>query len=404
MRHCPPVIPILALCFMAGPGRSEPELDALLEQVAFRDTIRTRSEAALVDESTALEQARTHARAPSDYGLELRPSISDNDAGLALRIYLPDRWSKKRLREQLTVAARSEQLRVATMEWEDIVSVYRNFCTYRMLNQQLALIEKELRYVEPYLERADRSVELNQLPVSERARLYSSYLALLNDRNELAASLLEVRQQLMLLLGPDTDIDKLSSTAVVSMPSQMEIESLLRIALEKRSDYQRLGSDIRAMQLAEEAARTEDGFHLKYIQPAYRVDYDDGSNGWELSASFILPWGSRNPDIAVYRQQQILSRAAQTQQRHLIEGRLRVLLAISESYYKQVAMQNQRLKPVLNRLNEDLTVLADVPLEQIRDTLSIRKRILDTSLLSVESKYRAEILAIDLTEELGGGQ
>ena len=89
--------------------------------------------------------------------------------------------------------------------------------------------------------------------------------------------------------------------------------------------------EIRSMQLAADAARAEDGFRLKYIQPAYNVGYDDGDSGWELSASLVLPWGTRNPDIAVYQSQQAFSLAAQAEQRRLIEDRLRVLLDTADA-------------------------------------------------------------------------
>lgn len=395
----------LSVLFCIGSAAaSDQDLAALMERAELRETIRNRSGGALLDESTALEQARTQARSRSDYGLELRPGVSDNDVRLALRVYLPDRWSKKRLREQLVLASQSEQLRVAALEWQDIVSVYRDFCSYRMLKKQLALLDKELQFINPYLTQADQSVELRQLTVADRARLYSTYLALLNDRYEVENALLDSRRRLKTVLGPNAHLDNLSATAVITMPSQLEIESLLRSALENRADYRLLNAEVRAMQLAEEAARTEDGFRLKYIQPAYNVDYKDGSSNWELSASLVLPWGTRNPDIAVYQSQQALSLAAQTEQRRIIEDQLRVLLDTADDHYAQTVEQNRRIQPVIDQLNADLEQMAGVLLEQIRDVLSIRERMLGASLQAAEANCRSEILAVDLAEELGGWQ
>ena len=252
--------------------------------------------------------------------------------------------------------------------------------------------------------RAQQEFEHELLAIGDRARLYSSYLALLNDRNELENSLFDARRRLKMVLGPNASLESLSSLVVIAMPSQLEIESLLRSALEKRADYRLLAAEVRAMQLAEEAARTEDGFRLKYIQPAYNVGYDGGDTGWELSASLVLPWGTRNPDIAVYQSQQVLSMAAQAEQRKIIEDRLRVLLDTAEAHYTQISEQNRRIQPVISRLNADIETLVAFPLEQIRDVLSIRERILDASLQSAESKCRAETLAVDLAEELGGWQ
>ncbi len=402
LRTCAIVLPALCCISSTVLATSDQTLSALMEQASFHDTIRNQNAGALIDESTELEQSKTFARSRSDYGLELRPSISDEDVGLALRVYLPGRWSKKRLHEQLTLAARSEQLRIKTLEWKDVIAIYRDFCTYRMLKQQLALTENEIRFIEPYLKKADQAVTLNQLAVSDRARLYSTYLALANDQADLGNNFLDAQRRIRMVVGPDADLEQLSTMAVIDIPSQLEIKSLLKTALEQRSDYRQFGIDLRAMQLAEEAARSEDGFRLKYLQPAYRVDYDNGSSGWELSTSIVLPWGTRNPDIAVYQHQQALFIAAQDQQRRIIEDRLRVMLDMANAYYMQVAEQKKRTGPVIRQLNEDLEVLADVPLEQVRDLISVRERMLDAALQSAKFEYMAETITVDLAEELGG--
>lgn len=397
-----PLSLLLASACFSGPAfATVPDLEGLMEQASLRGTIRSRNESALVEELTAVEQARTSARSRSDYGVELRPSISDNDAGLALRVYLPDRWSKKRLQEQLALAAEAEQLRVAALQWSDVVMVYREFSTYRRLQRQIAVTDEELRFIEPYLRLADASVERNELAVNDRARLYSSYLDLLNDRYELGNAFLETRRTLRLVLGPDADLDRLAGTARIEMPSQLEIKTLLRDALEQRADYRRLGVEMHSMQLAEEAARNEDGFRLKYIQPAWRVNYNDGSDGWEVSAAIVLPWGTRNPDIAVYQHQQALFQAALSQQERLIEDRLRATLELANAYYAHASEQQRRIRPVLETLSRDLEGMAGIPLSQVRDVLAIRERMLDASLQAADTSFRSELLAIDLAEELG---
>jgi hypothetical protein len=395
----------LAALSVAGPAAAASDSTAqqnLADQASFQAAIRSRNEGALIEASTELEQSETFARSRSDYGLELRPSVSDDDVGLALRINLPDQWNHKRMKEQLILAARSEQLRVASLEWEDIVSVYRDFCTYRMLQKQIAMTAAELRFIEPYLKKADQSVERNQLTVSERARLYSTYLALANDHNEQINEFLDIQRRIRALTGPEADLEKYSAMTVIKMPAQLEIETLLQQALKQRADYRQFNTHLRAMQLAEEAARGEEGFRLKFLQPAYRVNYDDGTDGWEVSASFTLPWGTRNPDIAVYQNQQALDLAAQAQQRKTIEDQLRVTLDMANAYYAQAADQKRRITPVLQLLSKDLELLEGGPLEQIRDLISIRERMLDAALQSAESDCRAETLAIDLAETLGG--
>jgi hypothetical protein len=388
---------LLSVIFCIGPA-------APAEQDILLDTIRSRTDSALIEESTAVEQARTRAQS-SGFTLELRPEISDTDKGVALRLNLPGLWNITRLRERLTVAARSEQLRVAALEWQDILSVYRSFCTYRMLQKQVTLTEEELSFIKPWLEQADRSVELRQLAVSDRARLYSSYLALLNDSSSRTAALLDVKRRLLMALGPDADLETLSAAAVIPMPSRLEAAALLPAALEQRADYRRLGEEIRATQLAEKAARSEDGFRVKYVQSAYREGRFGESDSWEVSAAIAIPlWGARNPDIALYHQQQLLARAEQTQQRQLIEERLRVLLNICDAYSEETAGRDRRLKPVIEQLNADLQQITDVPLKEIRTLLAVREQILDASLQTAESECRSELLAIDLAGELGGWQ
>ena len=85
-----------------------------------------------------------------------------------------------------------------------------------------------------------------------------------------------------------------------------------------------------------------------------------------------------------------------------IEDRLRVTYDMADAYYTQLAAQKKRTAPLLKTLNEDLSILAHAPLDQIRDLISIRERMLDAALQSVESECLAETIAVDLAQELGG--
>ncbi|MCK5676509.1 MAG: hypothetical protein KAH99_05795, partial [Verrucomicrobia bacterium] len=114
---------------------ADQDLAAIMRKGNLHEAIRIRSESVLLDELTALEQAEAQAKSRSEYGLELRPRVTNSEVGLALRIYLPDRWSKDKLREQLALVAESEQLRVAALDWQEVMAVYRDFCAYRMLRR-----------------------------------------------------------------------------------------------------------------------------------------------------------------------------------------------------------------------------------------------------------------------------
>ncbi len=378
-----------------------PVLSVWATEPDLREAIRVRSESVLLEESTALEQAEAQARTRSEYGLELRPRVTESSVGLALRIYLPDRWNKDNLRNQLAWVTVSEQLRVAALEWDDLMEVYRTFCTYRMLNKQQILFEQELRRLAPRLEEADESVELRQFTASDRAKLYSHALNLQNDLGTVEEALLETRQQLRLILGYDADLDRLAAAAQVGVPARMEIEILLQQALDRRADYRQLGVHVQSIGVAESIARSEDGFRFKFIQPFYNVDYEGGGNSWGLSAAFVLPWGTRNPDIAVFKRQYALSLATMELHRAKIEERLRVLLKTASEYFTQADQRAQRVTPLLEQLALDLEQINTGRLEELREVLAIREQLLDAALQTTESTYKQERIAVDLVEELG---
>ncbi|MDF7825231.1 hypothetical protein P4B35_14500 [Pontiellaceae bacterium B12227] len=392
---------LLAPLLIAPALSNGQDLDTLMQNGELKAQVQSRSERVILDEATAAEQARAQAKSRSEFGMELRPRITDSEVGVALRMYLPDRWNKDKLREQLMLVAQSEQLRVSALEWDELLDVYRGFCEYRMFNKQLEVFNEELQWLEPYLEKANEGVELNQLTVTERAKLYSLYLELVNNHEQVKHDLLDIKQELRLLLGHGADLEKMSTTALVGMPKETEFNTLMQQALSNRSDYKQFDLQYRSLQAAEEVAVSDDGFRLKYIQPFYEVDYNNGENTIGLSASFVLPWGTRNPDIAVFQQEQLLTESAKNLHRSIIEHRLRVLMKSAESYYGQDNNRNDRIKPLLNQLNTDLETMNTGRLEELRDLMLIRERILDVSLQTTRSNCQKEQIAVELARELG---
>lgn len=367
----------------------------------LENTIRTRSQRVVVDQATAVEQAQARAQSSTEFGMELRPRVSNNDVGVALRIYMPDQWNKSKLQEQLVLLAESEQLRVSALEWQELIQVYRKFCDYRMLQNQQTLFEKELRFLEPYLEQADLSVQQNQLTVTDRARLYSLYLDLMNNQGKTKSNQLKTEEELRLLLGVNADLDRMAPNAQVAMPPKTEFDSLLVQALANRPDYQQFEVQARALSAAEEVVGGKNGFRLKYIQPAYDLDHEKGESSVGLSASFILPWGTKNTDVAVYQQQRALTYSSMNLQRSVIEHRLRVMLKSAEAYYEQADRRDEKTEPILARLTEDLNLMNTGRLEDVRDLMQIRERILDVTLETTRTTCRKEQLAVELAEELG---
>lgn len=375
--------------------------DTCTSEHELKTAIQSRSERVLLKEAIAVEQAQTRAQSEGGYGLELRPTATESDARLGLRVYLPDHWSKSKLRQQLAWVAGSEQLRVATLEWQDLMQVYRLFCDYRMLRKQNALFEKEIQELKPSLGRADSGVQLNQFAVADRAKLYTLCLDLVDNRDEVCTKRLDVEQQLYLLLGAEADLARLAPSALIEMPSTMEFDILMLRALNSRSDRQRFDLQAQALTAAESLANSKDNFHLKYIQPFCEMDHDDSSSRWGISASFVLPWGTRNPDAAVYRQQREVLLSAMSLQRAVIQNRLQVLLKTFRTYRGQIDQRDRQIEPLLEQLSKDLQAMNTGRLEELRDVMLVRERILDASLRAVETACRKEKMAVDFAEELG---
>jgi hypothetical protein len=369
---------------------------------AIKERVRTQSEGAVLEESLAVVEARTRAENRSDYGLELRLEWSErSSAGMGLRIYLPDRWTTSLLQEQLALAAESEELRVASLEWSALMQVYRRFCDYRKFKQQLSLYDQELQFLKPHLEQADIHVQRNQLAVVERAKLYGLQVDLLNSSERMQSALMEIEQELRLLLGFDADLEQISRTARIKLPTRLELSGLLLQALQNRPDYKRFDLQTQSLSAATLAAQSKEGFQFKYIQPSYDVDYKTGQDTWSISAAFALPWGNRNPDIAVFQQEQALSQATRALQRIQIQNRLRIMLQRYEAFCERYEKRNAALKPFMDQLALDLKEIETGRLDELRDLMQIRERMLEVSLQAAEALCQKERLIVDLTEEIG---
>ncbi len=363
--------------------------------------VHTLSEGLFLNKSVQAEQSAVQARHPSDFSMELRPAVSDNDAGIGLRIYLPARWSQNALREQLEWVARSENLRVAALEGQALLTVYRHFCTYRMLRKQISLYSAELERLKPFLDQADQRVQQRQLAVSDRAKLYGVYLGLLNNREKAAMEWIEIQRILHQTLGSQADLEAFAQVRPIPMPARFELDDLLQQALENRADYQRMEVEAQALGAAEASARAEDGFRFKYLQPSYAKDYKGGEDTWTLAAAFVLPWGVRNPDIAEYREKKELADFQMALQRRILKERLQSLLQASEDFQEQLSRRTRLIQPLVDQLTRDLDQMKEVPLDQVRDRMQIRERILDTAIQATIVESKREQLAIDFAEELG---
>lgn len=395
------IIGIVGMASALQTSEAAEDPERLIRTGEIKVRVQKHSERSMLDETVAAEQARTRAQSRGEFGIELRPHISNNEIGIALRMYMPDGWSRKQLREQLILVSKAEQLRVSALEWLELMKVYQEFCSYRMYKKQCAIFEKELTWLQPYLEKADRSVAQNHLSVAERAKLYSLYLDLLNRLEKARLDLQETEQKLKLLLGVNAELEAMAEAARLELPQEAQIHQLLQQALKNRSDYRQFEYRTRMLKASEDAARSEDGFQLKYIQPFYDVDYNDGDSTIGLSASFILPWGTRNPDIAVFQEEQLLTDSSRKLMKMVIEHRLEVLARTAEAYYSLARNRSDRIKPLLTQLALDLESMNTGRLEDLRDQMLVRERMLDVSIETTRSIRRKELLAVEFATELG---
>ncbi len=394
----PALVPFLLGLLLAGTAGA----DAAGESAASPEAaIRNLSEGLYLKKTVQAEQAAVRAQNPSDFGLELRPRASDDDAGLGLRIYLPTRWSQAKLREQLDWVAQSEKLRVDALEGQALWAVTRDFCTYRLLRKQLDLYAEELAFLEPLLGQADQRVRQSQLAVPNRAQLYDLYLGLLNDREKVETEWIDVQRDLHQALGSQADLEAFAAIRPAALPTRAELDELLRQALDNRADYRRLAAEAQALEAAADLARAEDGFHLKYIQPAYSSDFESGEDTWSLSAAFVLPWGGRNPDVAALREKRKQSDFAMALQRRIVKERLQALLQAAAAFREQQARRDRLVPPLVDQLTRDLEQMNGAPFDRLRDQLQIRGRLLDTALQAAVAESQQERLAVDFAEELG---
>lgn len=398
------IIGLLGVASLFQSLEAAEDLESLMNKGEIKAKVQEHSERVVLDETVAAEQARTKAQSRGEFGMELRPRISNSEVGAALRMYMPDGWSKEQLRERLILVSQAEQLRVSALEWRELMQAYRGFCNYRMYKSQLGVFEAELVWLEPYLKLADEGVALNQLSVVERAKLYSLYLDLVNSHERVKLDLHEAEQELRLLLGVNAELERMAGIAKVNLPRESQMQQLLQQALNNRSDYKQFEYRTRMLKASQDVAESDDGFRLKYIQPYFDVDYNDGEASYGLSASFILPWGTRNPDIAVFQEEQMLMESSRNLHKIVIEHRLEVLSQTAESYFSLARERSERIKPLLTQLAVDLESMNTGRLEDLRDQMLVRERILDVSLQTTRSINRKEALAVDFAEELGSFQ
>jgi hypothetical protein len=372
-----------------------------LEEDSLKDYIHNMSESTLTEESIMVEQAIVQAKSSSSFGVEIRPNVTDSSAGVGLRIYLPDRWSNKKLREQLELVAESEQLRVEALEWQELLAIYRDFCTYRMLQKQIILYENELNILKPYLAQADHSVEQHQLKITDRTNIYSTYLDIINNQGKIKIEIIDIERRLYLTLGSKANLKAFSETAIITLPTKLEIKTLLQQAQENRADYQRLEVDSRRLDAAEAIAHSEDGFHLKYIQPTYEANYNEGESSYGISAAIVLPWGNKNQDVAVYKQQKLKTLSTMALQRKIMQQQLQVLVNTAHALDKQIEETNQLIRPLLKQLESDLKQITGGTLNQVCCWMNIRGQILDTRVQNTQAECERERIAVELAKELG---
>ena len=363
--------------------------------------VRERVDPGVRDAALAARRAEVESQVAARPGFEVRPGVTDSHVGAALRVYVPDFRGRRALRERLALAARSEQLRVAEMEWRQVYAICRDLCDLRGAQRKETLYRKELDALEPVLESAADAVGRNELSLEDRARFGAQYLKLLGEADRQANARIALRARLAARLGPGVDFDALSESVRFEMPSTNAVEELLRLAMAERPDACRLETEALGLEAAANAEARRNGFRLKYLQPSYFVDYTgDDDPKWGLSASFVLPWGQRD-EAGIYRSRQSLALARRDALRNEIRRRIGALLKAAAEFDRQAKEAEAARRPVVEVLKRDAERMGDLPLSERRILLSIRERLLDVDLRAVETDRQRQRFAIDLAEEIG---
>jgi hypothetical protein len=351
-----------------------------------------------------VEQTAERARNFGGYGAEVRPRITDDVAGLALRIYLPQTWGRgKHLTTQIALLAESRQLLVSQEEWKNLMQAYRLFSDLRMYNQQIELLENEVKKLKKDLTRAESALAKNQYSLLEYARFESVLLDELNTLDKLRNRQLSTRTSLHFLLGENVDLNPLAQTAIPPAPSLESPETLVQKALQNRSDYRQMQVHARSLETSEFLAQSKNGFRLKYLQPEYSKKYSgDHEDRWGLSASFVLPWGQNHLDTEVFRQQRNLLQSEISISRERIAERIQILYSALKTHTSTNFQQDRdAANKVSGKLAEQLLKMETEHLDQLRDLALLRKRIVENQLQTLQNRSTQEHLSIDLAEEIG---
>jgi hypothetical protein len=395
MKRASLVLLLLPL-FVVGVDATETNLPSI---------IQSRSDRPLLQKSTEVLQTEERARNYDGYGAEIRPRITDDVGGVALRVYFPQAWGKeKHLATQVSLLAESRRLLISADEWKDLMQVYRFFSDLRMYNQQIQILENESSLLKKDLARADQGVAQNQYPLLERARLESVLLDELDSLNKLRNRRIVTRRSLRFLLGESVDLDALAQTAIPPEQPLENLDLLVQKALQNRADYRQMQVQARSLETSGILAQSKNGFRLKYIQPEYSREYSGNKEDrWGVSASFVLPWGQNHLDSEAFLQQRDLLQSEISVSRERIAERLHILSrALTEHASDGFRQDREAASMLCKKLAEELSTMDAEHLEQLRDLTTLRKRMMESRLQALQNKCSKEHLLIDFAEELGG--
>jgi len=366
--------------------------------------VQSRSDRPLLQKSTEVLQTQERARNYDGYGAEVRPRITDDVGGVALRIYFPQAWGyKEHLASQISLLAESRQLSVSEGEWKTLMQAYRLFSDLRMYNRQIELLEDESNLLKKDLDRAEQAVAKNQYPLMEYARLESVLLGELGSLDKLRSRRICTRRDLRFLLGEHVDLDALAQTALPPERSLENPDLLVQKALQNRADFRQMQVRERSLEASGVLAESQNGFRLKYIQPEYSREYSgDKEDRWGVSASFVLPWGQNHLDSEAFQLQRNLLQSEISISRERIAERVHILVRALEAHASAGFRQDREAAAALcEKMEGQLATLDTGHLEQLRDLVTLRKRMMESRLQALQNQGAKERLWIDLAEELG---
>ena len=394
MRLLTLVIATLCVCTSQGATADlSDQIRARLQQNAPTDLI-----------DTSLERMRMMQflnEYHTDTSIELRPDISEDRVGSALRFITAKHANTPAIQEALLILSEIERLRRKAYLHGEELYCYRLLLRYKTLQEIITLHEYEQNVFEPYLQRAQQAFEKNQLSDIEWAKSKTALLDLKATIRDLLGEKIELKKELGLRLGSDAPLEEWAKSLTLQPLAEQNSSLFLKTALKNRIDFILIQKRKQLASLHEKALMAENQFHLQHIQPEIEHDLNNHSITYGVSASFHLPWSSIQTESMTFQYEMNYYQEVSDQMKNRLATEVQTHLL----YFNEQRDLNKTYdSSVIDNLEKQWETLATQKLlrtDQFRDIFYLRNRI-----LSYKRQYKESVLCmqecqLDLIETCG---